>query len=67
MKPITTAEVRAKIAKFPPELQADANLIAFSVYDDGTTAGLANQARALNPYLASVVPASPVKSKGKAR
>ena len=62
MKPITAAEARAKIAKFPPELRPDAELIAYSMFDEGQTAGLVGAARATNPFAPP-----PPKPKGKAR
>ena len=62
MKPLTTAEARAWIASLPAELQPGAQAVAFSVYDEGMTAGLANLPRSSNPFL---VPPAPEKSKGK--
>lgn len=62
MKILSVAEVRAKIAQFPPELRADGELIAFSMYDEGQTSGYANLARATNPFAPP-----PPKPKGKAR
>jgi len=62
VKPITAAEARAKIAKFPPELRADAELIAFSMFDEGQTSGLVGASRASNPLAPP-----PPKPKGKAR
>ena len=61
MKPITAAEARAKIATFPPQLRADAELIAFSMCDAGISLGLIGAARSANPF------APAPKPKGKAR
>jgi len=63
VKPISAAEARAKIAKFPPELRAGVELIAFSMCDEGISLGLVGAARNQNPFWPKPIE----KPKGKAR
>lgn len=64
MKALTTAEIRAEIAKLPAEHRATVAKMLFSAYDEGISGGLINMARNLNPFLPVV---SPPAAKGKPR
>lgn len=69
MRILTAAEARAEIAKLPFELRGIVATIAFSMWDEGVSAGLVNTARGLNP-MRTLLPPPPeqaAKPKGKAR
>lgn len=63
MKPLTAAEVRAEVSRLPAEYRDNALRLLASAWDEGLGAGLANMARAKNPFLAAV----PTATKGNAR
>lgn len=56
MKPLTAAEIRAAIAsQVAPESRDIVTALCFSACDIGITLGLANAARAANPFAVAVV------------
>lgn len=69
MKPLTTAEIRDRIAKAPAADRPGLIEIAWSCYDQGLTGGYAGQARVLNPFEAMLPGSAQVvaKPRGKAR
>lgn len=68
MKPLTAAEIRDEIAKFPTEPRGLVTALCYSAFDQGITVGLANGARSLNPFSSVLPPPMPkVAPRGKAR
>ena len=69
MRILTAAEARTEIGKLPVELRGTVATIAYSMWDEGVSAGLVNTARGLNPMRSLLPPPSEqaASPKGKAR
>ena len=65
MKPLTSSEIRDRIATLPIDRRADVSRMLASAWDDGLTAGLAKAARAMNPFVAATEAPEESMKKGR--